>query len=401
MAELLVGRRGSGSAIGSVRNVAIEEKASPSWSIIGWGGMIAAFLVLSFYSVIAGWIILYIPQMASGAFVGVDGEGSGLIFGDLLGDSSKVVLGHSLFIVTTTFIVIRGLKKGIEWAVSFLMPLFFLLLILLSIYSAIVGDFSKAFIFLFDWDLSKVTPPVVLSALGHAFFSIGIGTSIMLTYGAYLDKESNIQQSAFIIALADTMIAIVAGLLIFPIVFGYGLDPAEGPGLIFVTLPIAFGQMPFGVIVGTCFFILALVAAVTSSISMLEIMVSWAEEHTNVNRQQGALVAGAAAWATGLITVFSFNKWSNIHPLSMFEEFETATMFDLLDNLTSRVMLPVNALLMAIFIGWVVSRKTSKNELRHTGSLAFSTWYLIAKYFVPFAVAGILLYRVGLLEWLF
>ncbi len=396
--ELFIGRRGGMSAVGSARKVAKEQNATGGWSIIGWSGMLAAFLVLSFYSVVAGWIIAYIPKMMMGGFTGADAESTGLIFGNLLASPLTLIFCHTLFMALTIVIVIRGLKRGIELAVNILMPLFLALLMAMCVYSAFfVGDFAAGFNFMFDADFSKITPEVALAAFGHAFFSVGVGVGIMLTYGAYLEKDTNIQKSAIIIGLSDTAVAITAGLVIFPIVFAYGLDPAAGPGLLFVTLPIAFGQMPFGAAFGTIFLFLGLVAAITSSISMLEIGVSWAEEHKGFKRSKSALSVGFAAWTVGLLTVFSFNEAASFYPLGMFEVFHEKTMYDIIDYVQGKILLPLGGFLIAIFVGWVVSRETILEELDWKDGTSFRIWRFLVRIVAPITVAGILLAQLGVI----
>ena len=397
--ELTIGRRGGLSAVGSTRKVAIEAGGSRFWSITGWVGMIGAFLILSFYSVIAGWIIQYIPMLASGAFAGGGAERTAEIFDELLSNVSRLIWGHSIFMGLTIFIVWRGLLKGIEWVVSVLMPSFFVLLAVLAVYSLLTGDAAKAISFMFTPDFSKITGRVAVSALGHAFFPVGVGVGIMLTYGAYLKKDEYIPHSGAIIALSDTAVAIVAGLLIFPIVFEYGLDPAAGPGLIFVTLPVAFGQMPFGALIGTAFFILALVAAITSSISMLEIFVSWAQEHRGLKRHSATILGGGLAWAVGLITIFSFNIWKDVRPLGFVEGFADMTPFDLIDYFAGKVMLPIGGLLVALLSGWIISNAIFKDETGWRGG-AYTLWRFLVKFLAPIAVLSILVAESGLLDFL-
>lgn len=395
MSELMVGRRGGLSAVGSARKVAKEMNASRAWTWMGWNGMAVGFLVFSFYSVIAGWIITYIFKSLTGQLVGADAGVSEGVFNAVLADWPTMILTHGIFVAMTVFIVWRGLKKGIEMAVNVLMPGFFVLLALLAIYSMSIGDLGAAVDFLFKPDFSLITGKVAISALGQAFFSVGVGVGIMLTYGAYLNKDVNIPKSAAIIALSDTAVAIIAGLLIFPIVFGYDLAPNQGPGLIFVTLPIAFGQMPFGSIIGALFFVLALVAAITSSISMLEIFTSWAEEHKALSRQKAATLGGLGAFLIGLLTVFSFNVLSDYHLLSMFDKFSTMTLFDLIDYVTGKLMMPLGGLMVAVFSTWVMVQKVTREELGGSDFM-YMVWRVLTRYLAPIAVTGILLYESGL-----
>jgi neurotransmitter:Na+ symporter, NSS family len=255
----------------------------------------------------------------------------------------------------------------------------------------VAGDLPRTIRFLFQADFSKITAPVVLQAIGQAFFSVSIAMGLLITYGAYLDRDTRIGQSAVYIAGADTCVALLSGLAIFPLVFANALDPAEGPGLIFVTLPIAFGQMPAGALFGALFFLLVLVSAMTSSIAILEPLVSWAEEHDRVRRGPAAIIAGIAAWLVGLATVFSFNLWAGWFPLGGLERFRESTVFDLIDYLTSNLLLPLGGMLIAMFVGWVLSAETTRAELGLSDSRTFRAWRLTLRYVAPLAVGWVLI----------
>lgn len=398
--ELLIGRRGGLSASGSARKVALDEGRSGLWSIVGWVGMLATFILFSFYSVIAGWLIVYIPKLAmlsvdavavGGETIATMGEAvvdrtgrSGKVFADLLVNWKAQLMGHTIFIILTVSIVYRGLHSGIEAAIKILMPIFFIMLVLLAGYSLIVGDAAAGLRFLFTPDFSKITPDVMINALGHSFFSIGVGGAIMITYGAYLEKDVKIGQSAVIITVADTLIAITAGLLIFPLVFKFGLEPNAGPGLLFVTMPIAFAEMQFGAVIGVAFFSLALVAALTSTISMLEIFVRWAEEK-GLPRHKAALYCGVAVWTLGLATVFSSTYLKDV-------KINDLNPFDFFDFITGSVLLPLGGLLAAIFVGWFLSKETLRDELAMTAG-QFSLWRFTTRFIAPVAVIGILLLK--------
>lgn len=391
MAELFIGRRGGTDAVGSVRNVAVADARSPLWAVQAWIAMIAAFLILTFYSVIAGWILAYIPDAMTGSLRRISGQASGEKFGALLADPVTLVVCHSLFMGVTVFIIARGLHRGIELAVQVLMPAFFLMLLVVVAFSVTSGDLAAGMDFLFRVDFSKVDVEVVLQAIGQAFFSIGVGTAIMITYGAYLSGETKIGQSSAYISFSDTMVAILAGLAIFPLVFKFGLDPAGGPGLIFVTLPVAFGQMPFGQVFGSVFFILALFAALTSSISLLEIPVRRFVEHHGVSRGFASFTIGLAAWLVGLATVFSFNIWSGWYPLGFIPVFEQKTVFDVIDFATSNIMLPLSGFLTAVFAGWSLSRAVSEEEL-HLSPALYAMWRFLIRIVAPVCVGSVLVY---------
>jgi neurotransmitter:Na+ symporter, NSS family len=264
------------------------------------------------------------------------------------------------------------------------------MLVALVMYAAIAGDLPGTIRFLFQADFSKITASVVLQAIGQAFFSVSVAMGLLITYGAYLDRETRLGSSAVYIAGADTCVALLSGLAIFPLVFANSLDPAEGPGLIFITLPIAFGQMPMGALFGAVFFLLVLVSALTSSIAILEPMVSWAEEHDWLRRGPAAVIAGVAAWAVGLATVFSFNLWAGWFPLGRFERFRASTVFDLIDYLTSNLLLPLGGMLIAVFVGWVLSSETARQELGVVDGRSFRAWRFTLRFVTPIAVGWVL-----------
>jgi NSS family neurotransmitter:Na+ symporter len=279
IAELMMGRRGRMSPVGTMTVLAEEAGASRHWRKAGWLAVITIFLAGSFYYVVASWVLAYILLAIEGAFTGIDGAGTHDLFAQLIGDPLRLSLWFALFMGMTIFVVASGIRDGLERAVKFLMPSLFALLIVMVAYAAYAGDFARGFEFLFQFDVSKISPSVVLAAIGQAFFTLGIAQAVMITYAAYIPDHVRLPQAAVVIAIADLVVAILAAMMIFPIVFANGLEPGAGPGLIFETLPIAFGQMPGGQIFASLFFILVAIAALTSTISGVEPIVSWAEEH--------------------------------------------------------------------------------------------------------------------------
>ena len=394
MAELLIGRRGQRSPPGCFRALAERAGASRQWAAVGWLNITAVFLILTFYSVIAGWALAYVPRIASGQFAGATAAGVDEGFGKLLASPGEMMLWHAIFIVLTAFIVGRGLHRGIESAVKVMMPTLFALLLVLVGYAAVAGDFSATLRFLFSVDFSKVDANVVLAAIGQAFFSVSVAMGLLIAYGRHLPKGIRIPQAALIIAGADTLVALLAGLAIFPIVLANGLDPAEGPGLIFVTLPLAFDQMPAGTLFGTAFFVLLILAALTSSIAIVEPLVLRATENGRFGRKQAAFIVAGAAWVLGLGTVFSFNIWADIHPLGFIGAFENKTIFDVVDYFASNIMLPLGGVLIAVFVGWIMSREDTRDELGLPDTLAFKSWRWLVRYLVPLAVSAVLVSNV-------
>ncbi|MBT8420673.1 MAG: sodium-dependent transporter [Gammaproteobacteria bacterium] len=390
MAEVLIGRRGQRSPIHSMRFVASKEGASPGWQIVGWSGVMAGFIILSFYSVIAGWSLAYIFEAASGVFVGSNAESVADIFGNLLGSPGRLLFWHTVFMSMTLLVVASGVRAGIERAVSVLMPAFFVLMLVLVGYAAVATNtFGEGVAFLFRPDFSKLSGETVLIAMGQAFFSLSLGMGVMLAYGSYLPESVSIGRSVFTICVADTLVALIAGLAIFPLVFAHGLEPGAGPGLVFQTLPLAFGQMGGGVLFGTLFFILLVVAGWTSSISILEPTVQWMEERFKTRRVTTTLLAGVAAWSLGLATVFSFNVWSGF-------KLWDKTLFGLLDYLTSNIMLPLGGLLFALFAGWIMARSSTCEELGMDDYLGYKFWRFLVRYVAPVGIGLVILHSLGI-----
>ena len=386
-AELAMGRRGQQSAIVTMSNLARENNRSQGWQVIGWLSIVIPLLGLTYYSVVAGWALDFVFQAARGAFKGLDGDGSSNFFDQLLASPWRMVFWHTVYIGLTVFVVARGVRKGLERSVKIMMPALFVILIMMVGYAMVAADFKAGLEFLFTPDFSKLTFPVVLMALGQALFSIAVGVGAMITYGAYLPKNISLPWAGAVIGLCDTGVAILAGLAIFPLVLGYGLDPGEGPGLIFVTLPVAFGQMPGGSFVGTAFFILLTFAALTSSIGMLEPAVCWLEEHRGFKRPVMAALSGLAAWTVGLTVVLSFNLWGDFRPLGMFEFFSKKNIFETIDFFVANIFLPLNALLIAVFAGWIMSRKSTMEELGLPDNALYKYWHFILRFVAPVAFA--------------
>ena len=388
--EIMLGRMGQQSPINAMRNVASKAGRSKLWVIIGIGSTLGAFVVLSYYSVIGGWAVRYFVYAITGTFTGMDNGASQALFQNFTNDAGQVVLWHTVFMGINVGIVIWGLHAGIEKAVTVLMPLLFILLAGMAIYAAGTPGFGRAVTFLFHFDFGKVTPITFLTAIGQGFFSVSVALGAMMTYGAYLDKNVNIARAGVIIAVADTLVAILAGLVIFPLVFSYGLEAGSGPGLIFVTLPITLGKLGTGVELGAAFFLLLIVAAVTSAISLLEPVVSWAEESLGANRRLAAAAMGLAAWFVGLGSAFSFNIWSGFHPLAGIDIFAEKTIFDVLDLSSTSLVMPTVGLLIAVFSGWALSSETAADALNADPNAAwFRWWRFLIRYVAPLGVISI------------
>ncbi len=395
LSEMVIGRHARMSAPSAMKKVALENGTSGWWQAVGWMGQLVQLLVLSFYSVIAGWTMAYLFKSISGGLHGLSPAEIGSDFDAFLHDPSWMILWHFLFTALTVFVVSRGVRIGLERVVRVLMPGLFVMLVGLVVYAAVNFEFVAATQYLFSADLSKITPGVVLAAVGQAFFSVNVGVGAVLTYTAYLPREVNLMQSAVAVAIGDTLIALLAGLAIFPIGFTYGLNPSEGPGLIFVTLSTAFAAMPGGNIISAAFFLMLLFAALTSSISMLETTTARASEISWLSRPKAATLIGSCTFLLGLVTVLSFSKWEFVYPLGNFATFADKTPFDLIDYLVSNILMPLGGMLYALFAGWFVARKTLVYELDVGDGMLFRFWLLLTRVVAPVAVAAVFVYNLS------
>ncbi|WP_417614646.1 sodium-dependent transporter [Oceanisphaera sp.] len=388
MAEVMIGRRGRQNPANSMTNLAREFKVSRHWRLLGWLGVVSGFMILSFYTVVAGWGLSYIFDSAKGAFEGASSEQVGAHFGRLLADPGALIFWGTLVLLITLGVVVRGVKKGLEKAVNAMMPGLFILLLVLVGYAMTTGYFMQGLHFLFNPDFSKLSGTSILVALGHAFFTLSLAGGGMMTYGSYLPKNVSIAKTAITIGILDTLVALLAGMVIFPLVFANGLEPGSGPGLLFVTLPIAFGQMPLGGLFGMMFFIMLSVAALTSAISLIEPAVAWMTEKYRISRFRACLMSGLVMWVLSLGTVFSFNIWEQ-HTLF------GKTFFGVLDYLTSGWFLPLGGLFIAIFAGWVMTRKATEEELGR--GLGYRLWYYTIRYISPVAIVIMFLNAIGVI----
>ncbi|HYC03005.1 MAG TPA: sodium-dependent transporter [Azospirillaceae bacterium] len=383
IAELMLGRKAQKSPLGTMIELGRQHGGSPAWGLVGAMGVVAALLILSFYSVVAGWALAYVPKLFAGDFAGATAETTGAAFGGHLADPLILTVWHALFMLGTVLIVARGVQAGIEKAVVWLMPMLFLMLLLLVGYAAVEGDFAAGMAYLFAPDFSKISADVVIAAAGQAFFSLSIGLGTMLVYGAYLPRSVSLPSTSVMIGFADTTCALLAGIAIFPIVFANGLNPGEGPGLVFVTLPVAFGNMPGGSVFGGVFFILLFVAAITSSVSLLEPVVNTLQERTGLGRGVLCWTVGGVAFALGMATVFSFNLWADFHPFG-----GERTVFDWIDYVTSNVMLPLGGVCIAILAGWMMDRSVSAAEFGR-GDAVYTVWRFLVRFVAPAMVVAV------------
>lgn len=389
-AEFAIGRRGRGDPARSIATVALAGGASRHWALAGLLGVTTGFLILSFYSVIGGWTIGYAFETAFRGLAGADPHAVRQRYDAFLASPVRLLVYHAVFMAIAAGVVLRGVTKGIEAASKVLMPILVALMSVLAIYSIIEGDLGAALRFLLKLDPAHLTARAALEALGLGFFSVGVGLGLMITYAAYCGADINLKQVAVVSVIADTGISFLAGLTVFPIVFAHGLDPASGPGLVFVTLPLAFAQMPFGIFAAAAFFVLLLIAALASAISMLELVVALLMSRFGWQRAKAGVVAAGACFIAGIGTVLSFNVWAGWYPLRPLGVLENATFFDLLDDLTSNLLLPAGGLAIALFAGWALPDRMLAEELRLSavGALALR---LLLRYVAPLAIAAVAL----------
>lgn len=388
MAEILLGRRGRQSPINTMLSLARHEGLSRGWGLMGWIGVLAGFLILSFYSVIAGWAMAYVVRAGSGQFAGLDADGSSAMFSALLANPEGLLAWHTLFMIITAMVVARGVQSGLERAVTILMPALVVLLIILVGYSMVQGEFLNGLRFLLYPDFSGVTANTVLLAMGQSFFTLSLGMGAIMVYGSYLKSDASIARTSGAVVAADTVVALLAGLAIFPILLAAGLPSSQGPGLIFVTLPLAFAEMPFGLLFGTMFFVLLVFAAWTSAISLIEPAVAFLAENVGTSRVFATTVVSMAAWLLGVAALLSLNVWSGY---TLFDK----GVLDLLDYLTANIMLPLGGFLIALFVGWRMSEASVRSELQLRWGWGFQLWYFLVRYLAPLAILVVFLRAVG------
>ena len=382
--EILIGRRGCGSPVYAMRRLSMEFGLSRAWSGVGLMGVLAGIIILSYYSVIAGWTMAYFFRTGAGVFNQATVDGVSHIFGDLTGSSEKMLAWHTIFMVITAGVMGWGIKSGLERVVKYMMPVLFLLLAGLFVYAISEGAFSEAFDYMFVFNFSKLTGTAIMVAMGQAFFSLSLGLGAIMAYGSYLPAHVPIVRTTFVIAAMDTLVAIVAGLVVFSLVFKYGLEPGQGPGLVFQTLPLIFGSFPGGEVLGAVFFFLLFIAAWTSAVSLVEPGLSWLTESWNISRGAAACIIGGVAWLVGLGTVFSV---SDPQSWTVFGR----TVFALFDYLSSNVLLPLGGMLIAVFAGWKLPAFVLREELNVEHEWFYRLWRFMLRFISPVIIAAVFL----------
>jgi len=392
MAEILIGRRGRGNPVAAMLNTAEESGNSSWWALLGWAGIFGALMILSFYSVVSGWMVDYFWQyLAKGVQVNTPEE-TKAAFDAMMADPWRLSFWHTIFMILTVGVVARGVVSGIEIANKIMIPMLFLILILLTLWGAAAGDMPTALRFMFNLKVEAIKAGVVIDGMGHAFFSLSLGMGAIMAYGSYLDKDTNIGNTCLWIAIVGALIGLLCGAAIFSLTFGYGLTPAAGPGLILQTLPLAFSDMPGGRIFAVFFFLLVIFAAWTSSISLLEPFVSWLTERFGIRRSFAAWGTALPVWLLGVAVCLSFNEWARFKILGRI-------LFEMLDHLATRFMMPLSGLAIAIYVGWRLGKVIVLDEIRLKQRM-FRLWFNVVRFIVPLGITMIFLYELVLRDWL-
>ncbi|MEM9623536.1 MAG: sodium-dependent transporter, partial [Pseudomonadota bacterium] len=362
----------------AMRHAAVRANRSPWWAGVGYLNLLTAFAILIAYTVVAGWVLYYLYLALVGDFSSIDAGGANRQFARLLADVPTLSGWTLVALGAACLIIYAGVQRGIERAVSVLMPTLFVLLVGLAIFNVFAGGMAQTLDYLFTPDFSKLSADVFLAAVGQAFFSIGVAMAGMMMFGAYLPRHVSILHSAVIIVLADTAVALLAGLVIFPMVFNNGLDPAGGTGLIFQTLPVAFAQMPGGLFVAVLFFLLLSVAAITSVVGLCEPLVAWLGERFGLNRHRAVLVLVGLVMLASFCSVLSYNVWQNLSVFGL-------TLATLLDWVPNQILLPLGGLFIALFVGWVALPEHNRDAL-NLSHQHFSLWQGLVRFVVVPAV---------------
>ncbi len=390
LSEFSIGRRAQRNAIGSFKKLAPGKP----WYLVGVMGVAAAFLILSFYSAVAGWTLEYVTKSVTNAFAEKNETELNNMFGSFISGTWRPLFWQLIFMMLTAWIVIEGVKKGIEKYTKILMPLLVVMIIILCIRSVTLPGSGEGLAFLFRPDFSALSADAVLSALGQAFFSLSLGMGTLITYGSYIGKNDNLTGTVLHVSAADTIIAILAGVAIFPAVFAFGIDPGEGPGLVFITLPNIFQQMPGGYFFALLFFILLAVAALTSSISVLEVVVAYFVEELNLTRRRATILAASMITVLGVFCTLSFGIMSDVSIFGL-------VFFDLMDFTASNLLLPLGGFFIVMFVGWFLGAGPSRKEISNEGILKlgyFPVFIFLVRFVAPFAIAIVFIYGLGLLR---
>jgi neurotransmitter:Na+ symporter, NSS family len=390
VAEFMIGRRSRRSPPEAAGAVAASFGRSSAWNVIGILGTVATLVIMSYYTVIAGWVLAYAWKCASGEITALAPHVVAGHFHGFLASPLRVGAWHLAFIAIVCAISARGVNRGIELANKIRAPGLLILLLILVVYALTTGDVARGLKFAFAPDFGKLSANVVLAAIGQAFYATGVGMAMMLAYGAYVPRGASLVRSALVISGSIVLVSLLATLMIFPLVYKYGLNPAQGADLVFNVLPTAFAEMPGGRVIGTLFFVLLVLAALTPTLAGMEPIVAWLEQRHGLPRWKAACTAAASVWVLGIGSVLSFNAWASWHPFSGITRLRSMTFFDALDFISSNLLLPVGALFTCALIGWRLPRSFGGTELAEETATVRRLVLLLLRYVCPVAIASVL-----------
>jgi NSS family neurotransmitter:Na+ symporter len=390
VAEFIIGRRSRRNPAEAAGEVAASVGRSRRWNAIGVLGTAATFFIMSYYTVIAGWVLAFAWKSISGELASLPRSALALHFHEFLSSPLRVGAWHLAFVVLVGSISALGVNRGIELANKIRAPGLLILLLVLVAYALVTGDVTRGVAFAFAPDFGRLSPHVILAAIGQAFFATGVGMGMMLAYGAYVPRGASLIRAALVISGSIVLVSLLATLMIFPLVYRYGLNPAQGAELVFNVLPMAFWEMPGGRIVGSLFFLLLVLAALTPSLAGLEPIVALLVQRCGLTRSRAAFVAAASVWVLGIGSVLSFNEWAHWHPFSEIAGLQNMSVFDVLDFVSSNLMLPVGALLTCTLIGWRLPRSLVDTELPEETAWARRWVVFLLRYVCPLGIVAIL-----------
>ncbi|HEY3784085.1 MAG TPA: sodium-dependent transporter [Steroidobacteraceae bacterium] len=388
--EIVIGRWSRHSPPRAAGSIAERYNYSSRWNIVGWSGSIAGYLILSYYTMIAGWVLAYTWFFLSGHYA--HGAPAAVAkFHAFVADSRQVSLWQAAFFALVTFVSARQLNRGVEWANRWRAPALLAILLVLVVYSLATGDVARGLRFAFAPDVSRLTPTVVLGAVGQALFALGVSAGIMIAYGAYMPSGESLRRSVLVVVGSIFIVSLLATVVIFPLMFHYGLDPAQGPELVFQVLPVAFAEMPAGRLIGALFFALLALAAFTPSVGLMEPWIAWLSERGGLRRRTAACLCAALCWLIGQGSVLSFGRWADWHPAASLAHLSGLNFFGLVDLLTANVLMPVSALLVSVFVGWRMGRKVPGEELSGLSAGSRRVLLFALRYVCPVGITVVLI----------
>lgn len=381
MAQVMLGRLVRMSPVNTVATLIRRHRLSPRWAVFGWLAAVTGFLVLSYFSVIGGWMLAYVVRALSGALYGLTSDGAGAVFSSLLRDPEKQLFWHSLFIIITMLVVARGVRHGLEPVVRYAVPLMLGLFVLLMVYASSVGGLLRTVGVLLAPDFNQLTGDGILTALGDAFFSLGLGTGVLMIYGAYLPAHASVARVSAMVVGMDVLVGILAGLMVLPLLLDAGNDLVDGTEMVFQVMAVVFDPLPLGGLLRVLFFALLALVAWLSAIALIEPLVAWLVESREISRRRAVFYCGGALWLLGLMMILSLNYWK--FSFSVLGQPKSLGLLDMLVILTSNIMLPVTAILSSLFVGWALTVSVTQEAMALRSPCTYDIWLWTVRLVVP------------------